>query len=218
MIVSVPALSLLLSIKIDTILAEKTYRIWAAVNLLIIALSFGVLGWINLEILGDLRYQILIVAIVTLGLSVAILTFTKYQETTTILFGTFIIPTITLVLSYIQTNIENMSASSTGSYLSSKAIDNKLYLYQDFENLSALAFYTPKHFIMVDSKSSDLYYGAHLIPYRKYFLSQKNLDNISKNSLIIVPTKKIEQFYHIADSESFNLVKCFPRLIILEVK
>jgi len=72
-----------------------------------------------------------------------------------------------ILISVAADNERYFSSKPLASMILKEHVDT-VYLYQDFEMLSSLAFYLNRPLVMVDSKSSDLWYGQQVNP--KVFL------------------------------------------------
>jgi len=234
MIVSMPALAMLLGIKIKNLTANnpqhnKIFNLWVMAILLTVVVGVGValLFFGSILKLDDTSKQWLIItAIYATGGMIAIMSSIIFninsQQRSKISFvvlASLIIPLIITMVSYIKSTIDNLSSSNVGIYLSSQQNNSQLYIYHDFENFSALAFYAPGCFKIIDSQSSDLYYGAHLPQFKSCFIDKKDfLQEITKQqTYIVVPNKKLQQFYDdVPDGQSrFSLLKKFDKLTIL---
>ncbi len=216
MIVSMPALALILGIKLDSVVTQKVFKIWGSTALIIIALALLSLYQLVPSLINGISIPLTVTAMAILGLALVIILFATSRTAAAIIFSLSIVPTITLVIAYLEVNQTTLSTASAGSYLNKKITPQQaLYLYQDFENISALAFYAPRYFKIIDSKSSDLYYGAHLEEYGEYFIDKTQLAAIPKNSIIVVPTKKLRQFYGNKNLPRLKPRQCFDRLVML---
>lgn len=238
MIVSMPALAMLLGVKIKNLMANnpyhnKIFNLWVIAILLTVVVGAGValLFFGNIIQLDDTSKRWLIItAIYAAGGIIAIISSIVFNinnqqrpKISFVVLASLIIPLTITMVSYIKSTIDNLSSSNVGiylsSHLSSQQKNNQLYIYHDFENFSALAFYAPGCFKIIDSQSSDLYYGAHLPQFKSHFINKKDfLQEIAKKKIyIVVPNKKLQQFYNdIIDRPSrFYLFKKFEKLTIL---
>ena len=114
----------------------------------------------------------------------------------TVLLAGLIIPIAITATSILKLISDDISAAKAGIYLTENKQTNSVYLYQDFENFSALAFYSNTCFKIIDSQSSDLYYGAHLPEFKQWFLTKEEFLQEVKHKpfFVVVPNKKLEQF------------------------
>ncbi|MBU0744025.1 MAG: glycosyltransferase family 39 protein [Gammaproteobacteria bacterium] len=225
MIVSVPALAIMLGIKISHFAKNKAnlFSIWVAVIFFIITLVLSVEYFTvasGLKI--DANTKRVLIAAIFYGLLAGTIIMVKIRKQTVImaLLAAFIIPISVVMISYIKAAKDDLSSASAGIYLSTQAENKPLYLYQDFENVSALAFYAPACFKIIDSKSNDLYYGEHLPEFKQQFVNKEKFlqETINNKVYIVVPVKKLSQFYQAVSPEKFSVVKKFNKLEIVQLK
>lgn len=69
-----------------------------------------------------------------------------------------------------------------------------LFLYQDYERSSSIAFYLKRRLIMVDSKSKDLYYGQQNMPSAAWFITMPQFLQRTTPSYIVVLGYRREAF------------------------
>ncbi|CAN5390237.1 hypothetical protein BH10PSE19_BH10PSE19_01510 [soil metagenome] len=78
-----------------------------------------------------------------------------------------------------------------------------LYLYQDYEKCSSLAFYLRRHLVMVDSKSKDLYYGEQTAAKPGWFINMASFLQCTGPSYIVVMANRKEAFIAASKSKPF---------------
>jgi len=127
-----------------------------------------------------------------------------------------IIPLVLLMVWYIKNHEADLSSAATGIYLSQQAKKLSLYVYQDFEDISALFFYAPGSFKIIDTKSHDLYYGAKLPQFSKIFITKETWPQELKNSpfYVIVPEKKLLDFKNYMSGINHVLLKKIGKLMV----
>lgn len=203
MIVGMPALALILSINLNAWFANKHTKLFnILVTLILFALAAGlVIGFAaflpNFPAIIGAQKLIMATIIYNLTAGIIALIFIRRPQIAATLLAGLIIPVAITTTSILKLINEDISAAKTGIYLTENKKTDSLYLYQDFENFSALAFYTNTCFKIVDSRSSDLYYGAHLPQFKQWFLTKEEFLQTTKHLpfYVVVPTKKLDQFY-----------------------
>ncbi len=73
------------------------------------------------------------------------------------------LPLAQLFSDYLKVNEGHDSARRIAGELQARGLD-QVYLFRDFESLSALAYYVPHPVGVIDSQSNDLWFGTHLHP------------------------------------------------------
>ncbi|MDR1012633.1 MAG: glycosyltransferase family 39 protein [Coxiellaceae bacterium] len=227
MIVSAPAIAILLGLKIKH-LSQKFYSnvfgVWTAVILFMISL---VLLWVLCSISTTVLHLdkiVKIILVISIGYcfisSIMAIALMHRQNIIIIMLACFIVPAVVLIVSYINTITDKLSTAAAGRYLVSKSINHSLYLYQDFENISALSFYVPCCFKIIDSHSNDLYYGKNISKFDELFPTKKIfLHSARKQQVyVVVPSKKLSIFYKEMHPVKFTLLKEFDRVVIVVSK
>jgi 4-amino-4-deoxy-L-arabinose transferase-like glycosyltransferase len=218
MIVSAPALAMILSIKITNLFTTHHYRtfgIWSATILFVTALALGAGYYLFYP------SSFVIIAIVyALVIGITILFMARRLDATMVMIASLIIPIVIIMISYLGIIKNDISTEEAGSYLSLQAKDKSLYIYEDFENVSALAFYAPSCFKIIDSKSNDLYYGKTLPKFKPWFIDKKEFlhDARHQQVYIAVPIKKLLQFYREMEPAKFSTLKKFNLVTIVSNK
>ena len=223
MIASMPALAIILGIKMKNLMSKnfKIFNIWSAIILFIVALGLSFVIFTNVIQINGLDKNLVIVAIIySLLAGIASIIFVRNSQAIIALVAGLIIPIVIIMVSYIKTTKDNLSAAEAGIYLTSEAKNKPLYIYQDFENFSALSFYAPSCFKIIDTQSSDLYYGAHLPQFKNQFVNKEEFleETSDKQVYVVIPTKKLSQFYHSLDPKNFTLAKQFNNLTVMRKK
>jgi 4-amino-4-deoxy-L-arabinose transferase-like glycosyltransferase len=214
MIVSVPALAMIIAIKIISLTSKplaKTFNVWSFLLLFTMGLmlAVGYYTFFKVNIVAFTAIYAFCLAILSLFLALR-------RELIMLMIASLIIPLIFIMVSYIELIKNNISTFEAGIYLDREAKDKPIYLYQDFDNISAMAFYTSSCFTIIDSTSNDLYYGKSLPEGQKQFIDKKEfLANLKQKSYIVVPTKKLAQFYQEMKPAKFSLQKEFNLVAVV---
>ncbi len=223
MIVSMPALAFILGIYLNTWFATNHAKFFnVLVTLILFATaatlslgfvtflpSFPVISGAEKLILGTIAYGIVA--------GVFALVFIRQPRVAAALLAGLIVPIAIAATSVLKLIKEDISAAKTGIYLTENKQTNSVYLYQDFENFSALSFYSNTCFKIIDNQSSDLYYGAHLPEFRHRFLTKEEfLQEVKhKSFFVVVPNKKLEQFYQNTTATKISPLQKFKELTII---
>jgi len=224
MVVSTPALAIILGIKIVHYVKEAKSRffgIWSAIVLFIVSLILGVLYFIFGKALQLDRISSNVIFITMISFFIGVLVMiniVRYQELSAVILSLFIVPAMMVMVSYIKVVKGDLSTANAGQYLTMVAKDSPLYIYQDFENISALFFYVTTRFKVIDSRSNDLYYGERLPGFKQWFVTRSEFlhDTMEQKSFIVVPVKKLPQFYHEMAPRKFSLLESFNKVVILK--
>ena len=220
MIVSMPTFTIILGTKLTTLFASKHTRYFTgAVVLFLFATAIG-LALIFVEVLAKyptiITCEKTIIATIMYGLTTGIISliFLNQPQVATIALAGLIIPITIATTTVLKTINPEISSAQAGIYLTQNHKNNPVYLYQDFENISALAFYTNTCFKIIDSQSNDLYYGSQLHP--QWFLTQQEfLHTSTKPCYIVVPNKKLEKFFQNIDPTKFPTLQKYNDLTII---
>jgi len=86
------------------------------------------------------------------------------------LLGSHILLVLPLLIAGVTIVSEKISQKTVAESLKA-SYGNNVVIYQEFENLSALAFYLERQPVIVDSHSDDLLYGQHQPSGKPYFMS-----------------------------------------------
>lgn len=194
MIVSVPALAIILGIKIRD-LSLLHPRIFSRVNtgiFFIIAITMGCAGSALFP-----KPAVVITVVYCLIAGMAALLLAKHPQAIIVMFAALIIPLVITMVAYIKANQHELSTAEAGTYLAMEARGPERYVYQEVESISALLFYAPGCLKVIDSQSNDLYYGQSLSQFRTWFVTKEELlrDGLKRQTLVVVPSRKLEQFY-----------------------
>jgi 4-amino-4-deoxy-L-arabinose transferase-like glycosyltransferase len=226
MIVSMPALAIILSIKLNELFASKYAKLFN-ISTAIILLAIAFIIWFCFYAVLPhfptiIIYKKIMLAVILYGLIAAIvsLVFIKKSWLAAIALASFIIPNIIITTSVLKLISNTTSSAIAGIYLAENKNITPVYLYQDFEKISALSFYSNTCFKTIDSQSYDLYYGSHLPESKHWFLTAEEFLRETKHRpfYMIVPTKKLESFYQKIIVKNIFILKKYPDLTIFGFK
>lgn len=223
MIVSMPALAIILGAKLNAFFASKQRRFFNIATTLFLFATAAGLGLAFVESLAKfpeiMACEKTILATIMYGLTTGIISliFIHQPQVAAIALAGLIIPISVATTSILKSINEDISAEKTGIYLAQNTKTNPVYLYQDFENISAIAFYSNVCFKIIDSQSSDLYYGSQLPQFKQWFLTKKEFLQETKNMPFygVIPNKKLEQFYQNIDTPKLSILKQYQELTII---
>jgi 4-amino-4-deoxy-L-arabinose transferase-like glycosyltransferase len=171
MMVGMPPLAFLLALKIDDVLTQnKTFWFWTTLMgscLFSISIFVALLYFLPQQglIFSDsapliiIGSAILLISLIAFGY--AFLKNFPYGALTCVGFSA--IGLLLILINIAADNESYFSSKSLATHILKDPVDT-IYLYQDFEMLSSLAFYLNRPLIMVDSQSRDLWYGQKTRP------------------------------------------------------
>ena len=222
-IVSMPALAFMLSTYLNSWFATNHAKLFnISVTLIlfatatVLALSF-VAFLPSFPAISGTEKLILVTIVYAAVAGILALVFICQPRVTAVLLAGLIIPIAITATSVLKLISDDISAAKTGTYLAENNKGNSVYLYQDFENFSALSFYSNSCFKIIDSKSSDLYYGAHLPEFKQWFLTKEEFSQETKHKpfYVVVPNKKLEQFYQNITAAKASVLQKFKELTVI---
>jgi len=235
MIVAMPPLILLMALRLDAILrrpyAAKLWR-WGALALVvtfIVIASVPIVLHFKAEDLAflDAIYRSAKLADIALPLAITLASlpfFWYWRRLPEANLFLLCLPSVILLLLLIQAvrfGEENISQKQAALYLASYADQGKLGIYEDFEEISALAFYVPAPLTIIDSASSDLAFGMkqgqrpELFPTLTRWLGQHRDDNavlLVRTHYLDALQRRLGQLPH---APSFCIQKQFAVVTIL---
>ena len=221
MIVSMPSLALLLGLKLNDFHQKRQNMTayWFSFILAIFSVAFLIARHYQIQLhLFPSHENILLY--ISAGSSTGIITtFILRRNISWLTFTLALIMAlviwVTLLFLPKISFFHQLSSADAGIYINKNLAHKNLYMYQGFENLSALPFYAATCFKMVDSQSGDLYYAAQLPEDKNWFLTADNFfSSKEKHKYIIVPKDSASSFYSHEKSGSFHPMKIFRRVII----
>jgi 4-amino-4-deoxy-L-arabinose transferase-like glycosyltransferase len=224
MIVSMPALAIILGFKLNVLYESKHKKLFnTAITMILFAMATGIaIGFIAFSPIfpSIIACKKAIMATVAYGLiaGTASLIFIKRPHIAACALAGLIIPVSIMTTTELKLINEDISAAKTGIYLAKNNKNRPIYLYQDFENISAIAFYANTCFKIIDSQSSDLYYGSHLPQSTHWFVTKKEfLQKTGREPFyVVVPTKKLQQFYKEVTATNISTLQQHKNLTIIQ--
>ena len=135
------------------------------------------------------------------------------------LLGSHILILLPLAIAGVNIASERISQKNAALYLQSTFGDDAA-IFQEFENVSALAFYMKKPLLIVDNHSSDLQYGQHTSAGNALFLSLREWSERKPTIPMVVLTDHLydamNELHHLqVDLKEVCVVKRFERVVIL---
>ncbi|PRC91653.1 ArnT family glycosyltransferase [Solimicrobium silvestre] len=91
---------------------------------------------------------------------------------------------------------ESISDRSMAAFIQQTVPNRTVYLYRNFEQNSSLPFYLKKPLNVIDSVSSDLYWGNQLRPENTIMLSREQFKLLKEPVVVIVPNAYLDEFAH----------------------
>lgn len=151
-----------------------------------------------------------------LGLSIKQLLHDSRIKLAFLVTAWLIIPLVLLMVWYIKQHEDQLSSAAMGNYLAGQTRQLPLYVYQDFEDISALFFYAPGSFKIVDSKSHDLYYGAKLPQASEFLVTPVAWRNELKHGpyYMVVAEKRLPDFTKQAFGANYVLLQKLGKLSV----
>jgi len=123
---------------------------------------------------------------------------------------------IKLYVTYQLAAIEDtVSARATASYLTTFHRNARVFIFEDYEALSALPFYLARPIGIIDSKSRDLHFGQQLGEPSERFHSSAELSNLNQAAVVIVRKDRMEDlretalFARLSEQRRFGDVAIF---------
>lgn len=169
MVVAMPALALLLAMTINaTIEGGRGNRIAILLSLTVPAALSIVVVRIWLISRGQeqpvlppdfLPMAIGVAAFSILGSMATVFAWRRHYHVALFTIALMLAPPMGYFLFMVQANEAYISARPLAKYLESQGWDGKVFLYRDFERISALRFYLKHPLSIIDSASNDLWYG-----------------------------------------------------------
>ena len=135
------------------------------------------------------------------------------------LLGSHILILLPLAIAGVNIASERISQKNVALYLQSTFGDDAA-IFQEFESVSALAFYMKKPLLIVDNHSSDLQYGQHTSAGNALFLSLREWAERKPTIPMVVLTDHLydamNELHHLqVDLKQVCVVKRFERVVIL---
>lgn len=223
MIIAMPSLAMLLAIKLQKIIESKYKTLITFYSAAIIITVVGGILFYYSRITQQLPYFLILqnkmILLLGYGIITSIVTLIFYRKPIIALasIAGLTIPIVIIAIAGIPFFSEQLSAANLGNYIKQHGSDKEVYLYQDFEKISALSFYTDKCLKIVDSHSNDLFYAQQLPQYSSYFLTIDQFYNVAKNQsiYIISSQRQLPTFHQALKTNNFCIIKQFEDNVLL---
>jgi 4-amino-4-deoxy-L-arabinose transferase-like glycosyltransferase len=211
-IVCLPPMALLVAYYLPSLLKNR-HRITLMMSIMIPVLMFVMLWMYRLWmqrtgkmslILPQHDASLPLTIGMVLGIAVIAAFFLQngWRRASLLCLGGLVIP-LSLEINHISVSAEpTMSSRTMATYIKENYPDRSVFLYKDFESLSSLPIYLNKTLPVIDSTSSDLYFGQQSFPNHPNFVTEDHVLKSENGSLVVVrkfnlPTftqSKINQF------------------------
>lgn len=134
-----------------------------------------------------------------------------------LLLALLVIPLISCYLSIRENSQFLYSQRTLAQYVKNQYQAKPVYLYQDFEGFSSFVFYVGFPCPVVDSHSSDLYYGSTTSKGKSQFLTTADFFNKSKTQFLylVMHREQLPEFQKLADAKPFCAVAQNKRVVLL---
>lgn len=132
-------------------------------------------------------------------------------------FSLLIIPMMSFYLSVRASSQFLYSQKSLATYVNTQSQARPVYLYQDFEGFSSFVFYVGFPCPVVDSHSSDLYYGSTTSAGKSQFLTTPDFFAKAKTQFLylVMHTEAWANFQKLPEAQPFCAVAQNKRVILL---
>ncbi|MGB6975988.1 MAG: glycosyltransferase family 39 protein [Gammaproteobacteria bacterium] len=215
MVLGVPPLALLMGIKFDEYFRLNKTKILAIVLTLLLIITMILLGSFALSpfvpTLQQLLQHLLLlphwvtavweIALWMLIYSLCAILVIRYSPSPTTLFSLIaglIIPVVILYLADKQALQAQRSAATIASFIQAHDRQRPVYLYRDYEKISAILFYLQRRLPIIDSQSEDLYFGSHTPQAAGWFIDTKNFATLAQKQAIyiVMDSGNLNDFNH----------------------
>jgi hypothetical protein len=213
MIIGLPPLAFLLALKINEVFIrpqrKMLFYLFVAIGLFE-SIAFGLLYAatsknslanylpdifrLDPSFLLPLQYLLVSVLVVTFT---GLLCYRQLTRKPLLQFASIICLVLFLVVFYVidkQKIEDTRSEIALADYINQHDSERPVYLFKDYEKVSSILFYLKKRLPMIESKSQDLYYGAHSSAAKGWFVSLNNFMSARENQ---------EAHYIVARKDSF---------------
>jgi 4-amino-4-deoxy-L-arabinose transferase-like glycosyltransferase len=126
------------------------------------------------------------------------------------------IPIIILFLSTAVRVEPEISSKQVAEYLRTASGGHTVFLYKDFEDVSALMFYFKRPISLIDSDSSDLQFGSSRSAHSGRFISGDQFVRLGQRHevFVVVMEKRLNEFHWIASAASLLAVRHIGRTVV----
>lgn len=237
LVIGIIPLAWLLAQKIETWFVEENSR-WLLLGFYLIALGLSITGIISLALYqntdphsagqfgGDKIPFVLSSPVMFLVLTMIVYGAVGFYVSRNnknnpiipfLLMAGLIIPIIFFYISVRERTQVMYSQIALATYVNTQYEHRPVYLYQDFEDVSSFVFYNQEPSVLVDSKSSDLYFGSQTEEGKDKFISLDDFLNRAKKKsvYIIMRANKLTEFEKTAGKDNFCTVQRNGNVLLL---
>jgi 4-amino-4-deoxy-L-arabinose transferase-like glycosyltransferase len=226
MIVAMPSLAMLLAMKVSWMIEENRVT-WLAIlaGIIPIASMIGVASLVpqagnseNLAFLFADWPRFLLFFGLFLGCVVAAILLLVAQRMPYALYALAFsgIPLMILFLITAARVEPEISSKQVAAYLRVSSEDHKVFLYRDFEEVSALPFYFRRPLSLIESASSDLNFGSSCSGNSGLFISGEKFVRLSRceEVYVVVMEKRLNEFQRIASAVNLSPIQHIGRTVV----
>lgn len=225
MILVAPALALLIGSRINSTLSVRQNKVFLYTFLLlgfILVAGFGLvyaatkgLPYFNFlpsffsldSVLSDTLFWMAIVCACTYLLGIVVCFFKQSSLLHFYLILSLMLPLFMFYSLDKQKLTTKHSEFNIAKYIETHDKDRPLYLYQDYEKVSSILFYVNRRLPIIESQSSDLYYGMHHTETKSWFYTLGDfLKDNSSHHYVVVRKSKFLDFLHAASPKHYCIV------------
>lgn len=222
MIVGMPALIILLALKLEEyVVAQNSkilFSIFLVTGFLIIVTGFYVYfsRLLPLAMQGKLL-KILLLLIGYFFVGWFLLRKNQNPKIGVIIIAGFVMPLFIFGVNFESSEQDLYNQSVLTNYIQDHFPLRQVYLFQDYENFSSVLFNLKKRLPIVDSTSKDLYFGEHTKEADGWFITkQKFWQDAKKQDVYVVVLKsRINNFNENTDSKQFCIIKENAKTLLL---
>ncbi|MDY7537978.1 glycosyltransferase family 39 protein [Undibacterium sp. RTI2.1] len=192
---------------------------------LLLAILFGGLAWFlfrhpqekldAVQIMGLSANQFLLYALLALVFVAAISGISAWRWSRVGILAYVLLPMASLFifLNVLHVSAEWTSARPIADVLKSEYSERKIFLFQIFEDQSSLAFYLKKPIYIIESRSSDLFWGNKLHK-NNIALSSSDFEHVANTSslAVVVLNRDVALFTSKTYSKNFRLSQKFANV------
>lgn len=126
-----------------------------------------------------------------------------------LLLAGLIIPLELFYLNFRENTEFKYSQVNLAKYIQSQYQHRVVYFYKDYETLSSFVFYNKEPAVIIDSTSSDLYFGQHAKGTQKYFITlQEFQSQADKGPVYVVLRKEKLRLFLSAMGDKYKTAFC----------
>lgn len=223
MVLSMPALALLLGLKFDQHLTQNNSR-WLTVLfvsyalLLIAAASYILSRHLMPAVMTHSLVILLLFLVIYSSLGVLLIQRTRQALLSFLLLAGLCVPLIIFYVNFRVTLQNHYSQLNLAQYIQQHDPQRPIYLYQDYEKISSLLFFVGPRLPIIDSVSNDLYYGSHRSEASGWFPSavQFKQQALSRACYVVLLKSKLAGFQQLMAPQHFCLLAQNDAAALLE--